>query len=250
MSSSDISWTQLDEVITAVAQSAPVLAGITAAAPNALFRIKGLKLAREPRRYSGRTAMRADISVHEPRQPQDQDSALAYSMEGYVGVDNDAALTSFAWAPGWNSPSAWNKFQDEVGGHSRKGDAGVRLFDSLPRHAGGYYAKIPAPFTPVADKFLVQPIHHIFGSDELSARAPVMESRIPTAYVSLSERDAKRLRITDQQTVIVGLNMKLLKITARIDPTQPEGTLGVPIGLAGVPVVQGNEWATVAGEGA
>ncbi len=250
MSSTDINWTQLDEVIAAVAQAAPVLAGITAAAPNALFRIKGLKLAREPRRYSGRTAMRADISVHEPRQPHDQDSALAYSMEGYVGVDNDAALTSFAWAPGWNSPSAWNKFQDEVGGHSRKGDAGVRLFDSLPRHAGGYYAKIPAPFTPVADKFLVQPIHHIFGSDELSARAPVMESRIPTAYVSLSERDAKRLRIADEQTVIVGLNMKLLKITARIDPTQPEGTLGVPVGLAGVPVVQGNEWATVVGEGA
>ena len=123
MSSTDINWTQLDEVIAAVAQAAPVLAGITAAAPNALFRIKGLKLAREPRRYSGRTAMRADISVHEPRQPHDQDSALAYSMEGYVGVDNDAALTSFAWAPGWNSPSAWNKFQDEVGGHSRKGDA-------------------------------------------------------------------------------------------------------------------------------
>lgn len=250
MSSTDINWTQLDEVIAAVAQAAPVLAGITAAAPNALFRIKGLKLAREPRRYSGRTAMRADISVHEPRQPHDQDSALAYSMEGYVGVDNDAALTSFAWAPGWNSPSAWNKFQDEVGGHSRKGDAGVRLFDSLPRHVGGYHAKIPAPFTPVADKFFVQPVHHIFGSDELSARAPVMASRIPEGYVSLSERDAQRLRIADQQTVIVGLNMKLLKLTARIDLTQPEGTLGVPVGLAGVPVVQGNEWATVVGEGA
>ena len=245
-----IDWTQLDEVIASVVAAHPLLAGIKNAAPDATFRIKGLKLAREPRRYSGRTAMRADISVHEPRQPQDGDSALAYSMEGYVGVDNDAALTSFAWAPGWNSPSAWNKFQDEVGGHSRKGDAGVRLFDSLPRHAGGYYTQIPVAFTPVADKFLVQPIHHIFGSDELSARAPVMESRIPTAYVSLSERDAKRLRIADEQTVIVGLNMKLLKLTARIDATQPEGTLGVPVGLAGVPVVQGNEWATVVGEGA
>jgi NADH-quinone oxidoreductase subunit G len=75
--------------------------------PMLRFRIKGLKMAREPRRYSGRTAMRADISVHEPRQPQDQDSALTYSMEGYVGVlITHAALTSFAWAPGWNSPSS------------------------------------------------------------------------------------------------------------------------------------------------
>jgi NADH-quinone oxidoreductase subunit G len=48
---------------------------------------------------------------------------------------------------------------------------------AAPRHAGGYAQQIPAPFTPVADKFLVQPIHHIFGSDELSARAPVMAER-------------------------------------------------------------------------
>ncbi|HMY27537.1 MAG TPA: NADH-quinone oxidoreductase subunit NuoG [Agitococcus sp.] len=247
---SEISWTQLDEVIDSLVEGVPSLAAIKDAAPDASFRIKGLKLAREPRRYSGRTAMRANISVHEPRQPQDQDSALAFSMEGYVGTQNAGALTAFAWAPGWNSPQAWNKFQDEVGGHLRSGDAGVRLFDNLPRQAGGYAKNIPAAFTPAADKFLVQPIHHIFGSDELSARAPVMESRLPQAYVSLATADAQRLRVADHQTVIVGLNMKLLKLTARIDEAQAEGTIGLPIGLAGVPVVQGNEWVTVTGEGA
>ncbi|HRH91269.1 MAG TPA: NADH-quinone oxidoreductase subunit NuoG [Agitococcus sp.] len=246
----DINWTQLDEVIDSLVVGVPSLAAIKDAAPDASFRIKGLKLAREPRRYSGRTAMRANISVHEPRQPQDQDSALAFSMEGYVGTQNAGALTAFAWAPGWNSPQAWNKFQDEVGGHLRSGDAGVRLFDNAPRQAGGYAKNIPVAFTPVADKFLVQPIHHIFGSDELSARAPVMESRLPQAYVSLASADAQRLRVADHQTVIVGLNMKLLKLTARIDEAQAEGTIGLPIGLAGVPVVQGNEWVTVTGEGA
>ena len=246
----DINWTQLDEVIDSLVAGVPSLAAIKDAAPDASFRIKGLKLAREPRRYSGRTAMRANISVHEPRQPQDQDSALAFSMEGYVGTQNAGALTAFAWAPGWNSPQAWNKFQDEVGGHLRSGDAGVRLFDNAPRQAGGYAKNIPAAFTPAADKFLVQPIHHIFGSDELSARAPVMESRLPQAYVSLATADAQRLRVADHQTVIVGLNMKLLKLTARIDEAQAEGTIGLPIGLAGVPVVQGNEWVTVTGEGA
>ena len=125
----------------------------------------------------------------------------------------------------------------------------MRLFDNAPRQAGGYAKNIPAAFTPLADKFLVQPIHHIFGSDELSSRAPVMAERLATAYVSLSATDAQRLRIADQQTVIVGLNMKLIKLSARIDDMQAEGTLGLPIGLAGVPVIQGNEWVTVTGEG-
>ncbi|MCF8996043.1 NADH-quinone oxidoreductase subunit NuoG, partial [Pseudomonas carnis] len=57
-----IDWTQLDHVTAATAASAPQLARIVDAAPSAAFRIKGLILAREPLRYSGRTAMRADIS--------------------------------------------------------------------------------------------------------------------------------------------------------------------------------------------
>ncbi|MEX3977295.1 NADH-quinone oxidoreductase subunit G, partial [Paraburkholderia caribensis] len=65
-----IDWTQLDDVITAVADTNPQLAAIRQAAPSADYRITGLKVAREPRRYSGRTAMRAPISVHEPEQPK------------------------------------------------------------------------------------------------------------------------------------------------------------------------------------
>ena len=87
-------------------------------APDAGFRVHGLKVAREPRRYSGRTSMRAPLNVHEPKQPTDIDSALTFSMEGYVG--NQTArlhLVPFAWSAGWNSPQAWNKFQDNVGGH-------------------------------------------------------------------------------------------------------------------------------------
>ena len=78
-------WTHPDDVIDACVAAEPMLAAIREAAPDARFRIKGLKLARESRRYSGRTSMRADVSVHEPRASQDLDSALAHSMEGYVG---------------------------------------------------------------------------------------------------------------------------------------------------------------------
>ncbi|WP_256740880.1 molybdopterin-dependent oxidoreductase, partial [Cronobacter sakazakii] len=71
-------WTQLDHVIDACIEKLPHLAGIKNAAPDATFRIRGQKLAREPHRYSGRTAMRANISVHEPRQPQDKDTMFAF----------------------------------------------------------------------------------------------------------------------------------------------------------------------------
>lgn len=78
----EVDWTQLDHVIDAVIAAMPQFAGIKDAAPDATFRIRGQKLAREPHRYSGRTAMRANISVHEPRQPQDKDTMFAFSMEG------------------------------------------------------------------------------------------------------------------------------------------------------------------------
>ncbi|MEO4017440.1 NADH-quinone oxidoreductase subunit NuoG, partial [Pseudomonas rossensis] len=102
-----IDWTQLDHVTAACAASTPQLAGIVSAAPSAAFRIKGLKLAREPLRYSGRTAMRADISVHEPRTSQDNDTAFSFSMEGYSGSVEPRQQVPFAWSPGWNSPQAW-----------------------------------------------------------------------------------------------------------------------------------------------
>lgn len=101
--SREVDWTQLDHVIDAVVAKIPELAGIKDAAPDATFRIRGQKLAREPHRYSGRTAMRANISVHEPRQPQDIDTMFTFSMEGNNQPTAHRSQVPFAWAPGWNS---------------------------------------------------------------------------------------------------------------------------------------------------
>ncbi|CAK8741916.1 NADH-quinone oxidoreductase subunit G [Sodalis praecaptivus] len=99
-----VDWTQLDHIIDAAAAALPQLAGIKHAAPDAGFRIHGQKLAREPHCYSGRTAMRANINVHEPRVPQDQDTMFAFSMEGNNAPQAPRQQVAFAWAPGWNSP--------------------------------------------------------------------------------------------------------------------------------------------------
>jgi hypothetical protein len=45
-----------------IVKNVPVLEAIQDVAPDAGYRVHGLKIAREPRRYSGRTAMRAPLS--------------------------------------------------------------------------------------------------------------------------------------------------------------------------------------------
>jgi NADH-quinone oxidoreductase subunit G len=249
----DISWTQLDDVTAHCAQAIPALAAIVDAAPGASFRMNGLKVAREPHRYSGRTAMRANLSVHEPRQPQDSDTALTFSMEGHTGIqvgNRPAALTPFAWAPGWNSPQAWNKFQDEVGGHSRDGDAGVRLFEPAADAQADYYGPAPAAFAARAGEHRVLPLFHIFGSDEMTARAAPMATRIPAAYVALSERDAQQFNVAAGEPVIVTLAESTVQLPVRVDAALPAGVIGLPAGLPDSPAFGADTWVRIAKGGA
>jgi NADH-quinone oxidoreductase subunit G len=207
------------------------------AAPSAKFRVDGMKLSREPHRYSGRTAMRANISVHEPRQPQDADTALNFSMEGYNGIgkpDRPSALLPFAWAPGWNSPQAWNKFQAEVGGHLRGGDAGVKVFT-----AGGqgfsYYGEIPAAFTAPQTGFRALALHRHFGEEELSSRAqPVVERAAPATAV-LNAADAQRLGLNGRVTITV--EGQTLTLPLHASTTLPQGLVGLPAGFRDVPLL-------------
>jgi NADH-quinone oxidoreductase subunit G len=230
-----VDWTQLDQVTAACAASNPLLAGIKDAAPSASFRIKGLKLAREPHRYSGRTAMRANISVHEPRQPQDQDTAFAFSMEGYAGSKEARQQIPFAWSPGWNSPQAWNKFQDEVGGHLRAGDPGVRLLEAAG-NALPWFA-VNAAFNPAAGTWQVAPLHHLFGSEENSARAKPIQERMPEPYVALARDEAARLGVNDGALLALRVNGQALRLPLKVRDDLAIGLVGLPLGLPGIPAV-------------
>ena len=233
-----VDWTQLDHVTAACAASNPHLSGIKDAAPSASFRIKGLKLAREPHRYSGRTAMRANISVHEPRQPQDQDSAFAFSMEGYAGSKEDRQQIPFAWSPGWNSPQAWNKFQDEVGGHLRAGDPGVRLLEAAGSALPWFAVNVA--FNPAAGTWQVAPLHHLFGSEENSARAKPIQERMPEPYVALARDEAARLGVNNGALLALRVNGQALRLPLQVRDDLAVGLVGLPVGLPGIP-------ATVAG---
>ena len=230
-----VDWTQLDAVTAAVAASNSLLARIGEAAPNASFRIKGMKLAREPHRYSGRTAMRADISVHEPRQPQDKDSAFAFSMEGYSGSKEDRQQIPFAWSPGWNSPQAWNKFQDEVGGHLRAGDPGVRLIEAKGTVLPWFNA--PVAFNPAPGSLQAVPLHHLFGSEETSALASPVQKRIPQPYVALAKAEAERLGAGDGALLSLSVNGQALRLPLQIHEDMAIGLVGLPAGLPGIPAL-------------
>ncbi|TWI53121.1 NADH-quinone oxidoreductase subunit G [Pseudomonas duriflava] len=229
-----VDWTQLDQVTEACAASNPSLAGIRDAAPSASFRIKGQKLSREPHRYSGRTAMRANISVHEPRTPQDIDSAFAFSMEGYYGSAEPRQQIAFAWSPGWNSPQAWNKFQDEVGGHLRAGDPGIRLIEPSGDRLNWFNA-IPAAYAAQANQWKAVPIHHLFGSEETSARSETFQERIPEVYVALAKADADRLGVNPGAKVSVTIAGQALSLPLMVKPGLAAGLIGLPVGFEGIP---------------
>ena len=215
----------LDNVVAACADAHPVLAGMGDAAPGSDYRIGGLRLAREPHRYSGRTSMRANQDVSEPRVSQDPDSAFAFSMEGYSGYHEPRQQVPFAWAPGWNSPQAWNKFTDEVGGHLRGGDPGVRLIQPVPGQ--GRYGQ-PVPGAEGTDGLRALILPRLFGGEETSARATPIQQRTEAPSVILSTDDAHRLAVKAGDTVTLG---KGLTLPVWEQEDWPVGWAGLPTGL-------------------
>ncbi|MGK3125673.1 NADH-quinone oxidoreductase subunit NuoG [Candidatus Pantoea formicae] len=228
-----IDWTLLDHVIDATVAALPQLKGIKDAAPDASFRIRGQKLARSPHRNSGRTAMRANISVHEPRQPQDKDTMFAFSMEGNNQPNAPRSQIPFAWAPGWNSPQAWNKFQAEVGGKLRHGDPGVRLFEasegSLP-----WFTAVPESFVE-GSQYRVAPYYQLFGSEEMTQRSPTFQKRMSPATLVINPADAEKLGVNNGSAVELVCAGETLRLPVRFSTSLQAGQVGLPLGMPGVP---------------
>ncbi len=223
-------WRTLDDVTRAVSEEIGVFAKIVDCAPGAAFRVAGEKVPRQPQRYSGRTAMLADVTVHEPKPPDDPDAPLSFSMEGFPGNPPPPLVSRF-WAPGWNSVQSVNKFQDEVGGAMNGGDPGVRIVESPPGAQPRWFDDPPRPFAPEPGRLLVIPVHHIFGSEELSALAPAIAERAPEVYVALNPDDAAALGIAAGEPAELTLAGIAHAVPARIRPFLARGTAGVPAGM-------------------
>ena len=228
-------WKTFDDLWTAIPSSLPEIAHAREASPSSTFRMAHSKIPRAPHRWSGRTAVLADINVSEPKPPEDPDTPLSFTMEGYP-AQPPASLTPFFWSGGWNSIRATLKYQEEVNGPLRGGDAGVRLLELLPDKDGEYFTDIPEEFQPRTTEWLIIPIHHIFGSEELSRAAPAVMELVPQPYLALSPEDARRLGVDAGREITIDFAAEKCRLPVKIRPELPNGIGGV---CAGMPPLEG-----------
>jgi NADH-quinone oxidoreductase subunit G len=200
------------------------LAQATYAAPSASFRIGGAKIARSPHRESGRTAVLVNIDISEPKPPSDPDSPLSFSMEGTTEKP-PAALIPYFWSPGWNSIQATNGYQEQVGGPLRGGDAGVRMFEPAANDQP-YFTAIPPAFAPREGEWLLLPMYHFVGSDELSLAARGISELASKTHVAINCPD-----LTDGAEIDVTCSSGTLRLPVRIRPDTPRGVALLSAGL-------------------
>ncbi|GEO05178.1 NADH-quinone oxidoreductase subunit G [Adhaeribacter aerolatus] len=236
-------WENLDDITAALAEADQQFKGLEAVAPPAGFRIAGQKIPRESHRYSGRTAMLANHNVSEPKPPEDPDAPLSFTMEGYRGQP-PSSIIPFFWSPGWNSMQSVHKYQEEVGGHLRHGDPGVRLINQ-PGASFHYYAEVPEDFKPLHHHLFLVPLYHIFGSEELSIISPGIAERAPDPYVAICTEDARAFQLEAGKVLEFAVNKQIFRLPVKINDDITKGTAGLPLGLPGVPYEEIPAWAQI-----
>jgi len=270
-------WPNVDALLVAMAEAMPVFREVPGIAPPAGFRMIDGKVPRQPHRASGRTAVTANLDVHEPQPPDDSDAPMAFSMEGSAGQP-PAALIPRYWSPGWNSVQAINKFQIEVGGPLHGGDPGRRLIEPRAAADAPYYSAAAGSASGASDTagmsaaagastaatgpasgdgdLLIVPAWHIFGSEELSVHAPGIAGLVPQPYVAVGPADAARLGASDGAPVVLRLvgaagqsvadgtspaasaaGSGEHRLVLRIHPELPAGVAAVAVGLPGAPAM-------------
>ncbi|MDG2091063.1 MAG: NADH-quinone oxidoreductase subunit NuoG [Gammaproteobacteria bacterium] len=216
-----------NEITAACADAIANCDGITDLTPGENYNFAGLKVPRQHHRYSGRTSMRANINVHEPKQEQDEDGVMVYSMEGVPAI-KDASVLNSPWAPGWNSNQSIFKFQENAGGALKQGSNGQRLLLNTCTKKTWYEA---AGSNDAKEGFEVFPLYHLFGSEELSAYTPAIQEKATSAYISLNPEDAEKLGLQASDGVQVEHNGAVPFIVR--EATQV-GTVGISVGLKGL----------------
>ena len=234
-------WQYFNDVVSAMINVIPAFSKIKGLNPDADFMMLNEKVPRQTMRFSGRTSMNANIAVSEPKPPQDMDSPLAFSMEGYKGQP-PSSLISHYWSPGWNSVQAITKYLNEPNGSIKNGDPGVRLIEAEAKSQVVYFDSIPASFEPKTNEWLIIPVYHIFGSEELSAKGSAIRERIPESKIFINQRDAERINIVDKQKIQLHISENILEIKAGIDNSLPHGIAGLSFNLPGMPYLNLPGW--------
>ncbi len=148
------------------------------------------QLALQTPRVSGRTAMLANQTVHEPKPFSELGAPYKQSMEGtQVGQKNEFPL-AYSWSPGWNSNQSNHKFRDEYRGPELEKQEGVR---GITLGQSDQWFKWQANWSQKNKaQWQILPLQKVFGSDNLSLHAlPIAQLKIQ-AQIVMSPLDAKK----------------------------------------------------------
>jgi NADH-quinone oxidoreductase subunit G len=220
-------------LVARIAEELPIFRPILEVAPTSAYRRDGQKIPRQSPRFSGRTALDAADNVSEPKPPDDEDTPLAFSMEGDERIP-DPALITRVWEPGWNSPQAVNKFQQEIGGALIGGDPGRRLVEPPADARPDFFGEVPPPPAIERGQFLLVPLYHIFGSEPLSMLSPAIAKLAPHPYVALHPDDAAGQHVAAGDLARVKFNGTTLDLPVKMMDSMPHGLAGLPAGLPGM----------------
>lgn len=234
----------------AIERDYDIFKGLAANVTPLTFREGAQKVAREPHRYSGRTAIHANESVHEPTPPLDQESPMSFSMEGFHETPS-APLTPFFWSPGWNSVQAVNKFQIEIGGDLRREIPQLCILRNSKSENlnGGYYKMDSGDSTHHGDvqegRWKVLPLYHIFGSDELSVVEGGIAELVPAPYIAVNPQSAKKMG-WDESTILKPSGDEHTQgIPLRVLKGIPDDCVGIPVGLEQMSFVKLEAWQSL-----
>jgi NADH-quinone oxidoreductase subunit G len=230
-------WNRLDDIIESLAKELPVFSNLTKYMPDADFRMLNMKIPRQTMRYSGRTAMNANIAVSETGLPRDPDSPLKFSMEGQQ-ENPPSSLVPFYWTPGWNSVQAMYDYLDRPAGSMKGGDPGIRLFEQVTAVKNKYYK--PGILNAIAkkDELLIFPLYQIFGSEELSSMSPSVFQRIPEPFLLINEKDATTLTVNDGEYVLLEILNDNIKVKIKIGYGVQQGMAALSMNLPDMPYIE------------
>ncbi|MBL7861841.1 MAG: NADH-quinone oxidoreductase subunit NuoG [Cyclobacteriaceae bacterium] len=238
------SWKNIDHITKALAQEEEVFRGIERVSLTSDYRMQdGQRVPRAPHRYSGRTAMLANVTVSEPKPPEDPDSGMSFTMEGTRAMP-PSSMIPFFWSPGWNSVQSVNKYQEEVGAALRGGDPGIRLFEASATQSH-YFNEVPEKFIAVDSKLWIVPLHHIYGSEELSAKSASVAKRVPLPYLMLNAEDAAKLGLKEGDAIEVAVGGDQLRLPVKVSASLSMGVAGLPAGLPTLSFVELPAWGLV-----
>lgn len=196
-------------------------------APNSALRIAGMKVPRQPHRYSGRTSINADKNVAEQKQTQDEDSALAFSMEG-APINVPSSLNASVWSPGWNSNEAVNKFQDEVDGHLRGGDPGIRIIKPSTTSTIAENIGDLKDVTLEGKKLLAIAAARFFDGDRRLTLSSALLQRAESPAAQINGATAARLNLATGQSIRITNGDVSLQCQLRVIDAIPDNLLILP----------------------